>query len=268
MRGLSISAAWDQTKAILMRDGGLLAAVALALIVLPQVLLAVAGMPVGPESTTLSKLIYMAVVLLGFVAQIALNRMAIGSAVMVREAIGEGFVRLLPVILVFAILIVVLVVATMLLALVLAATGLATLQAGGRPPASIVAALVIITALAFAIFQLVFPIAAVETGNPIRLISRSWQLARGHYLRLLGFVVMVFFGLGVVVLATQVGLGSLVVLFLGKPNAGSMSSLILGLIGGVIQAAFTVITAVMLARIYVQLAGRGEAQASVPSSGI
>jgi hypothetical protein len=156
----------------------------------------------------------------------------------------------------------------MLLAVVLAATGLATLQAGGRPSASIVAALVIITALAFAIFQLVFPIAAVETGNPIRLISRSWQLARGHYLRLLGFVVMVFFGLGVVVLATQVGLGSVVVLFLGKPNAGSMSALILGLIGGVIQAAFTVITAVMLARIYVQLAGRGEAQASVPSSGI
>jgi hypothetical protein len=245
-----------------------LAAVALALIVLPQVLLAVAGLPVGPESTTLSKLIYIAVVLLGFVAQIALNRMAIGSAVMVREAIGEGFVRLLPVILVFAILIVVLVVATMLLALVLAATGLATLQAGGRPSASLVAALVIITALAFAIFQLVFPIAAVETGNPIRLISRSWQLARGHYLRLLGFVVMVFFGLGVVVLATQVGLGSVVVLFLGKPNAGSMSALILGLMGGVIQAAFTVITAVMLARIYVQLAGHGEAQASVPSSGI
>jgi hypothetical protein len=268
MRGLSISTAWEQTKAILIHDGGLLAAVALALIVLPQVLLAVAGVPVGPDSTTLSELLYIAVVLLGFVAQIALNRMAIGSAVMVREAIAEGFVRLLPVILVFAILIVVLVLATMLIAVVLTAAGLATLQAGGRPPASIVAVLVIVTALAFAIFQLVFPIAAVETGNPIRLISRSWQLARGHYLRLLGFVAIVFFGLGVVVLATQVGLGSLIVLFLGKPNPGSMSALVMGLVAGVIQAAFTVITAVMLARIYVQLAGRGEAQASVPSSGI
>lgn len=268
MHALSISAAWEQTKAILTRDGGLLAAVALALIVLPQVLLAVAGVPVGPESSNLSKLLYVAVVLLGFVAQIALNRMAIGSAVLVREAIADGFVRLLPVLLVFCILIVVLVVATMLLAVVLSVAGLANLQEGGRPTAALVAALVIITALAFAIFQLVFPLAAAETGNPIRLISRSWQLARGQYLRLLGFVALIFFGLGVVVIASQLGLGSLIVLFLGKPNPGSMSALVLGLIAGLIQAAFTVVTAVMLARIYVQLAGREEAQASVPSSGI
>jgi hypothetical protein len=44
--------------------------------------------------------------------------------------------------------------------------------------------------------------------------------------------------------------------------------LVLGLIAGLIQGAFTLVTAVMLARIYVQLARRGEAQPSVPSSGI
>jgi hypothetical protein len=268
MRGLSISAAWEETKAILARDGSLMAAVALALIVLPQVVLAVAGAPVGPDSSALSRLIYVAVVLLGLVAQIALNRMAIGSAVVVKEAIGEGFVRLMPVMAVFVILIVGLVLVTMVLALLLGAAGLATLKAAGQPPASIVAVLVILTALTFAIFQLAFPLAAVETGNPIRLISRSWQLARGHYFRLLGFVVTVFIGLGLVVIATQVGLGSVIVLLLGQPNPGSLSALVLGLIAGIIQAAFTVVTAVMLARIYVQLAGRGGAQPSVPSSGI
>jgi hypothetical protein len=72
---------------------------------------------------------------------------------------------------------------------------------------------------------------------------------------------------GLAVIASQVGLGSVIVLLLGRPNPGSMSALMLGLVAGVLQAVFTVITAVMLARIYVQLAGR-EAQASVPSSGI
>jgi len=268
MRALSISAAWEETKTVLVRDGSLLAAVALALIVLPQVVLAVAGAPVGPEASILSKLLYVAVVRLGLVAQIALNRMAIGSAVIVKEAIGEGFVRLLPVMAVFVIVIVGLVLVTMVIAVALGAAGLATLKSTGQPPTAIVAVLVVLTALTFAIFQLVFPLAAVETGNPIRLISRSWQLARGHYLRLLGLVVTVFVGLGIVVIATQVGLGSLIVLLLGKPNPGSLSALVLGLIAGIIQAAFTVVTAVMLARMYVQLAGRSEAQPSVPSSGI
>jgi hypothetical protein len=47
-----------------------------------------------------------------------------------------------------------------------------------------------------------------------------------------------------------------------------MSALVIGLVAGLIQAAFTVVTAVMLARMYLQLAGRTEAQASVPNSGI
>lgn len=268
MRSLSISAAWEQTKAILIRDGSLLAAVVLALIVLPQVVLAVAGPPVGMDSSNLSKLLYVAVVLLGLVAQIAVIRMAIGSAVVVKEAIAEGFVRLLPVVAVFVVLIVGLVLVTVVLAVLLSAAGLATLKTGTQPPPSIVAVLVVVTALAFAIFQLVFPLAAVETGNPIRLISRSWQLARGHYLRLLGFVVTIFVGLGLVVIAIQLGLGSVIVMLLGRPGPGSLSALVLGLIAGIIQAAFTAVTAVMLARIYVQLAGRGEAQPNVPSSGI
>jgi hypothetical protein len=41
----------------------------------------------------------------------------------------------------------------------------------------------------------------------------------------------------------------------------------LGLISGIIQAALTVLEAVMLARIYVQLAGR-DADPSVPTTGI
>jgi len=78
MRGLSISTAWEETKAILARDGKLFAAVALALIVLPQVVLAVVGTPIGPEANALSRIVYVAALLLGLVSQIAFNRLAMG----------------------------------------------------------------------------------------------------------------------------------------------------------------------------------------------
>jgi len=269
MGRLSLSRAWEETAAILVREGGLLSAVALALIVLPQVFLAVVGLPIGAQATLPAQLIYIASVLLSFVAQIAINRLAIGPSVTVREAIAQGFMRVVSVFAVLIVLALILAVVAIILAMVLSALGIMILPGAGKPPTpSFVALLIILMGLFFAIFQLSFPIAAVETGNPLRMISRSWQLARHHYLRLLAFVVTVFIGLGLVVIATQFGLGSVIVLFLGKPEPGSLSALVLGLIAGVVQAAFTVVTAAMLARIYVQLAGRGDAQPSVPSSGI
>jgi hypothetical protein len=42
---------------------------------------------------------------------------------------------------------------------------------------------------------------------------------------------------------------------------------VLALLVGLLQAALVVVYVVMLARIYVQLAGDGEAEASVPTSG-
>lgn len=268
MGQLSLSRAWEETAAILVRDGGLLAAVALALIVLPQVVLSVVGMPMGAQANPLGEVIYIAAVLLGFVAQIAINRLAIGPSVTVRDAIAQGFLRLMSVFAVLVVLAIALVIVAIAIAMVLSAAHLMTLPPAGQAPTpSLIALLVILIALLFAIFQLIFPIAAVETGNPIRLITRSWQLGRHQYPRLLAFLLVVFVGIAIVALAGQFGVGSVVVLLLGRPNPGTFSALVLGLIAGAIQAAFTVVTAVMLARIYVQLAGR-DAQASVPSSGI
>jgi hypothetical protein len=265
MATLSISRAWEETKTVLARDGGLMTTVALALIVLPGIILAVVGAPTGPQASLFSRVVYIAVVLLGLVTQIALNRLAIGPSVTVKDAIGQGLVRLGSVVAVFVLLIVALVVVTFILAILLGAT--AELQAG-RPPAAIVLVLAALTALAFTILQLIFPVAAVETGNPLRLITRSWQLARSQYLRLLVFVIIVFVGLGIGLIAAEFGIASVIVLFLGQPNAGSMSALLLGVVASALQAAFTVVTAVMLARMYVQLSGGGTAQAGVPRSGI
>lgn len=259
MNGLSISRAWDEAKAILVREGHLLAAVALALVVLPGLLLAVVGVPVGAQATSASQLVYIAAVLLGFVGQIALNRLAIGPSVRVADAIIQGFARVLPVVLVLTIVMVIVGIIAVIFAMLLSAAGVGILPAAGKqPPVSLLVLLVALTAFATAIFQLVFPIAAVETGNPIKIFSRCWQLARGHYLRLLAFIVAVFVTLALVAALTQMGIGSVILLLVGRPTPGSLSALLFGIVSGVVQAAFTVIVAVMQARIYVQIAGSGE----------
>jgi hypothetical protein len=269
MSSLSISAAWDETRAILMRDGKLLATLALALIVFPEAVFAVIGAPVGPQSSGLSFVTYVVVVLLGAAAQIALNRLAIGPGVTVGSAIATGFRRLPSIMVVGVLLAIALMIVAVILLLILSGAGLmAVPKQGQAPPASLLLLLIAMVVLAFAVFQLVFPVAAVETGNPFRLISRAWALSRHNYLRLLGFVAIVFVGLTLIVLAVQRGLGSVILLTLGKPDPGSLSALALGIISGLVQAGFTIVTAVMIARIYLQLAGRHEAQARVPKSGI
>jgi hypothetical protein len=268
MKSLSISAAWDETRAILARDGQLFAAVALALIVLPEVVFAVVGAPVGPQANALARVTYLIVILLSFTAQIALNRLAIGPSVTVGGAIGRGFSRLPAVLAVLVLLLVALMFVGIVLLFVLSAAKLIVVPAPGQtPPASVMAIIIVIVALGFAVMQLAFPVAAAETGSPFRVIARSWQLAKGHYLRLLAFIVLIFFCFGLVVIATQLGVGSAVALLLGPPSPGSLSALVLGLAIGLIQAPFTVVAATMLARIYVQLAGRADPEASVPSSG-
>lgn len=269
MRALSISAAWEETKAIIVREAKLLAAVALALMVLPQAVLAVIGVPAEAEGPLGPRLAYIGATLLGFVAQIAINRLAIGPSVTVGEAVRIGFTRLLPVFGALFLIFLGLMIVAVVLAIILGAANLVTIPAAGQtPPLSLVFALLALTVVTFAIFQLVFPIAAMETANPFRLISRSWTLARGHYLRLLGFIIFVFGGLILVALVNQFVFGSLVLLTLGRPAAGSLAALLLGLIGGILQSAFAVPAAVMLARIYLQLVGRKETQSGLPSTGI
>ena len=259
MSSLSISAAWDETRVILARDGKLLAAVALALIVFPEIVFAVIGAPVGPQSSGLSWLTYLVVILLGAAAQIALNRLAIGPAVTVGSAIATGFRRLGSVAVVGLLMSIAIVAVAVVLLLILGATGLVTIPSPGQaPPPSLLVMLIAVVILAFAVFQLVFPLAAVETGNPFRLIARAWALARHNYLRLLGFIAILFIGLMLIVLAVQLGFGSIIVILLGKPNPGSLSALALGIVAGIVQAGFTIVTAVMIARIYLQLAGRDD----------
>jgi hypothetical protein len=72
----------------------------------------------------------------------------------------------------------------------------------------------------------------------------------------------------VVWLTGQLVAGIFTSLALGPPRSGSLSAVLLALIVATAQGAYTMVSAVMLARIYAQLAGGSGAQASVPKSGI
>ena len=97
MRQLSISAAWEETRAILAREGSLLSAVALALVALPTAMQRVCSTRVGwtrstrPGGSTWSPLPASLIALAG---QLALIRLALGPSITVGAAIAHGLRRM------------------------------------------------------------------------------------------------------------------------------------------------------------------------------
>src|SRR4051794_17401159 len=96
---LSISQAWDETKAVLTRDGKLIGAVALALFVLPGIVLDLV-MPPAPAGQFPAPGPWMAVaavaILISLTCQLAIIRLGMGPHLTVGDAIAHGARRLLP----------------------------------------------------------------------------------------------------------------------------------------------------------------------------
>ena len=272
MRGLSISAAWEQTKAILAHDGRLLATVALALIVFPSTvngLLNPGGMSANAARwLDLVAFLASAIALAG---QLALIRLALGPSITVGSAITHGFVRLPIYFLSVLLLLVGLIVIAIPFGLLLGALGV---QLGSKSPTvNGPAMLVALVFLGVAIFLgvrfiLSSAVASAEGAGPIAILRRSWQLTTGQFWPLLGFLMIFLVAAIVLLIAIGSAIGVAIGLVVGPIQPMSTSALILALVQALVSASISTLFAVMLARIYLQLAGRGEAQASVPSSGI
>ena len=275
MGRLSLSTAWDETKAIIARDGRLFASTALAMILLPAAITGVIS-PRGmqdPSTPLWIDIIVLASTLVALAGQLALIRLALGPSITVGGAISHG-VRRMPIYLVAAILIgCFLLLAAVPLVLALVAAGV-RLEEGEliRSPVFLLLAVLYFVLLLFVGVRMLMssPAAAAEPIGPIAILKRSWALTAGNGWRLFVFLVLFFIAALAVVLAVGAAAGLLVTVLFGSGPLEPMSSgaLIIGLVQAVIQSAATVLLAVMLARIYIQLAGRGEAQASVPTTGI
>jgi hypothetical protein len=266
----SISRAWDETRELFRRDGGLFVAVALALIVLPEVVVGIVAPETGAKPTSIDQLLRMIAGLIALAGQLSLIRLALGPSTTVGDAIAHG-VRRFPsafgavLLLVLAAVLIMVPLALILGPLMGADIARMTAQPTGHQATLVLVLVLIILALSVR-FTVLSPVASAEPIGPISIIKRSWNLTRGHYWRLLGLVVLLLIA-ALALLITGSLIGGLLARLLSSDIARfSLGALILALVSGVAQGAFSVMASLMLARVYVQLAGR-EVEASVPSTG-
>jgi hypothetical protein len=271
MTRLSLSSAWEETKRIFAKDGGLLIAVALAMLVLPSVVAGVVEPPIDSVPSVGGRLVAVVAALVGVIGQLAIVRLALGPSITVGQAIRHG-VRRFPATL-GALLLLLIAIAMILIPLmaVLLAAGVIAMPAAGQPPSpsfSLAALVLAIASLLLAVkFIMSIPVASAEEAGPLAILKRSWSLTKGRYWALLAVEALLLIAALALLIAAEMTGGVLARLVGGDVVPFSLSALIVALFTAVAQAAFTVLASVMLARIYVQLSGRGDTEVSVPSSG-
>lgn len=270
---LSISRAWDETKARVAADGRLLAIVALALMFLPQVIAGTVAPPPNLSEVAApgwSWIVALLAGLIGIVGQMAIVRLSTLRGTQVGAAVSAALRRLLPAIAALILFVVALVIIVIPIAVVLMLAGVIALPQPGAAPATVgggVLLIVLFVLLLSIRFILMIPVAALEPVGPLAIVKRSWKLTAGHYWRLLAFVLLISIGALFLLVAAQMVGGIVAKLLFGDIEPFSAGALLTALIATAIQAVFAVVVTVMVARIYVQLAGDPSADVSVPSSG-
>ena len=274
MHRLSISLAWEQTKSCLATDGPLLGTVAAALIALPVAVLNVispAGCSLDGSGSAWLLVAPLVVIIFLLLAQLALVRLAIGPSVSVGDAILHG-IRRLPVYFAANLLVgLVLFAFIILCTMILLGAGVPLNESSVQlSPAIIALGIAVAVIYCFAwvrFFAMAAPVACAEVAGPIAIIRRSWELTAGNSWNLLGFILLFLVSASIAILAITSVAGIITQLLIGPLTAFSVSALLVGLVVAVANAAMITLLTAMLARIYVQLSGRGSIDVSVPRTG-
>ncbi len=264
---LSIGAAWSEAVALVRKERRLLAPVVLGLIMVPTVLTSMVQPQVRPGDTPEAgswMIVALFMVVAMIVGQLAIALLANDWRGSIGEAIGRA-ARRVPVLIIAGLVVILTVMVPLFIAvtIVIALGGIASgdgvelIGSNRLGPAGAIAALLSIAAMIFVMVRLLPLVVVVAKGNdgPIAAIKHCARLTRGHFWKLLGFVLLISVAFLIIAAAVSAVLGSLVTLTLGRPEPWSVSLLLIALIGGTIQAAFITIYTVMLTRITVQLEG-------------
>ena len=264
MAGLSISRAWDDTKAVLRRDGRLYATVALALFVVPGVIaeLVTPAAPAGRLPTPgVWSILSILALLVSLIGQLAVCRLALGPVVSVGEAIGHA-ARRAPAYVASAIM---WILPFLLLFALLAARAGATPQTMSPGVALAILGLLIAFITVAVRLILASPVASTEPLGPVGILKRSWALTRGRWFKLFGFLLLFVIVLLIAMFAVSAVIGLLAALLFGEIEPLSLGALLLSLATQIVGATITTLLMIMLARIYAQLVGAEHAAyASVP----
>lgn len=262
MANLSISAAWSETAAYVRREGQLLFPIAFLLLALPGTILQ-ALMPQGPaggepEIGSWAWLI-IPVMLISLFGYLTLCWLAVRRSGEAGSAFSVASSRLLP--LLGAVLLLVIALVLIAIPIVFIAGGISAAAGGAETAAGSVAFAAILLALLALVIAtrlfLIYPVAAAERVGPIEILRRSWNLTRGHFWKLLGFLILIVILFAVVAMAVGAVAGLLIILLAGAPEPGSVASFLVLLVGAVVNTLFVVFFAVLISRIYAQLAGAG-----------
>lgn len=253
MKTLSISKAWDESAAFVKREGTLLFPVAFALIALPGILFqAMVPAPTPGESPEpgLWPLFFLPMLFATLLGTLSLTVMALRPGTIVKDAIAAAARRVLPVfgaILVFGL--------GVALIAVPAALALTNLAAGGSRGTAAFALGITIPIIIYlgTRFLLINPVGTIEPVGPIAMLKRSWQLTAGHFWKLFGFMMVLAIVVAIIGIAVSAIGGLLVLMIAGKPDPGSLSALLVLIIGGLLNAVVSVYATAATARIYAQL---------------
>jgi hypothetical protein len=264
---LSLNDAWNDTAAFVKREWRLLAPIALLLNALPMAF-AMAMMPKLSPQTGIEPGLWLIAVpvaaFIGIVGKIAICFLAMSSGRSVGEGLKRGLSRFLPL---FALYLLVGLAVGLLFVIVSIISGLLFSGAGTQPPSrgaltgiGVLLVLVMGPVLLVISVRLMMaaPVAAAEEGGPITILKRSLDLTRPVFWPLLGFLILTTILSVVIQMAASAIVGIPILLVAGPPDGGISQALLL-LVGAVVSTLVTVYLTTMVARIYLRLAGRPNA---------
>jgi hypothetical protein len=263
---LSIGQAWDEAKRIVRADGRAIFAIALALTVLPGVILETAApSSMRAENTALwVSLLGFLAALLGVGSQLAISRIALGPSTTVGEALALAF-RRLPVL--FGALLLAVLPFVLLVSLLALSRG-SDLNPRDIPPVLALPMLLILLAGLYVLVRLMFvtPLAADRTLGPVAVLKEAWRLSRGRAGKLFLLILILMFVALLLIGALGGALSAVVIIALGEIAPGNLSALLVALIQQVLAAIVSVLFILVVCRLYAQAVG-GTNQASVPHAG-
>ena len=258
MATMSIGKAWEEAVAFVSRESSLLFPVALLFVALPGLILqemappelanwnmAESSLPHVPGSFWIAMML--AVVIIWF-GSLTLFALALRPGISVGEALRLSFARL-PVLLGTA-----MVVAGFLAGAVIAATLVVTaLTLIAKPLGATLGLLLgtgVVIATIFASVRLLLlnPVVIDGTEGVITSLRQGWALTRGHFWRLLGFVLVLTLLSAIVGVAAQAVFGLIGTLIGGQTGGRLTGSVAAAAVSTVVQ----VYMLVMLARLYRQ----------------
>lgn len=263
MATMSIGKAWEETVAFVAREASLLFPVVLLFVALPGLILQemtppelqawfakpnMDAIPAMPPGFGLAMLLTAILIWFGSLTLFAL---ALRPGISVGEALRLSLTRL-PVLLGTAALVVVaLIVGVVAIALV---GGLvASLSKAAGALIGLVAGAAAVGGMIYASIRLMLlnPVVIDGRTGVLDSLRRAWALTRGHFWRLLGFLIVIMLLSAVAASAAQLIfglLGSLV----GGPEGARLAG---GIAGAIVSSIVQVYMLVMLARLYRQAAG-------------